>query len=150
MACFSAFTIRVLTIYRLKPFSQSPAGFSIDIYDPEQVATRFQVTSAPSSSTQPEKTRIKYARIRLVDAGIRTPTASVEPDYFPSVPVTAKVPFIVIVEPLYLGVIPESVLPLGKILLPLLVALVFVVPRVNVYIDGIAKEIRKELVGKKE
>ncbi|KAF5368845.1 hypothetical protein D9758_002952 [Tetrapyrgos nigripes] len=137
---FSKFTLRISW-----PAS-SPADFSINIYNPEQVATRFQVSSTPNPSAPDRNTRTKYARIRLVDTGVRTPMQH----SFPPPPTIARVPFMVIVEPLYLGVIPASVLPVGTVLAPLLAVLFFVVPRVNSYIEGLASAIGKDLKAKTE
>ncbi|THV04757.1 hypothetical protein K435DRAFT_648719 [Dendrothele bispora CBS 962.96] len=142
---FSKFTLRISW-----PAS-SPADFVIDVYDPQQVAARFQIPPVPASSSTTSdsgNTRLKYARIRLVDTGVRAPIVSVNPVPFPSTTATAEVPFIVIVEPLYFGAIPESVLPAGVIFAPLLASLVFVMPKVNAYIDGMASATRKELKDK--
>ena len=78
-----------------------------------------------------------YARIRLVDTGVRPPSeTSVE---------TKPTPFNIILEPLYLGVLPASMLPVLLFLAPvLLFASCFVVPRIHGYLRKVANDVRAE------
>ena len=82
-----------------------------------------------------------YARIRVVDTGVLTPTR----ENIQSTPTPPPVPFMLIVEPLYLGVIPESVLPTLKLLVPVVVIALLLVPYVNRYLDGVAANARRQI-----
>jgi hypothetical protein len=55
------------------------------------------------------------------------------------------VPFKLILEPLYLGLIPASVLPILFFLLPLMVLSSLAVPRIYAYLSSIADKARREL-----
>ncbi|KIJ06778.1 hypothetical protein PAXINDRAFT_177736 [Paxillus involutus ATCC 200175] len=133
---------------RLSWAASAPADFSIEIYSPE--------AQAPT-------TRSKYARIRVVNAGVLTPGAR------PQVPRTSSdapanlaveyepdsVPFIVILEPLYLGVLPASLLPTVCFLIPILLVAAMSVPFAIAYLDTFVRQAREDLtrkmaLGKKE
>jgi hypothetical protein len=68
------------------------------IYDPASLHAISEIHQPTLSHT----TRRKYARIRLSFAGVLTPPAS---------SVVDDVPFILALEPLYFGVLPQSVIP---------------------------------------
>ena len=92
-------------------------------------------------------TRTKYARIRVVDIGKRTPT----PEYKALLRKGGKieptpVPFMLILEPLYFGVLPATVLPTAIVLvLATIVVARFVAPKINKYLLDVAAEARREI-----
>ena len=83
------------------------------------------------------KTRRQYARIRAVDTGV-LPSTSSQRDPQP-------VPFILVLEPLYLGVLPASIVPVLGLLLPvILVAAFFIALRVHDHISQVAQDVEAE------
>lgn len=79
----------------------------------------------------------------MLDTGVRTPS----PNSSPVPPIVEPVPFNILLEPLYFGVLPESVIPILLFLVPLVLICAFVVtPMANSYFSGVVKEINKELV----
>ncbi|KAI0652643.1 hypothetical protein C8Q79DRAFT_897465 [Trametes meyenii] len=117
-----------------------PAEFFVDVHSPQSVDALLHNMRHHSQVSDAPLTRKKFARIRLVDAGVLTPSPAnegrgVEP-----------VPFIVTVEPLYLGVLPMSLLPTVVFLLIVAAAAGFVVlPRVNRYLFTVAEEVQAEI-----
>ena len=73
----------------------------MDIYDPISLGD-FSV-NGPSSNAK--KTCRKYARIQMVHSGVLTPGIVLDNNS------RYEVPFVLILEPLYLGVLPKSVVP---------------------------------------
>ncbi|KAJ3753265.1 hypothetical protein EV360DRAFT_53754 [Lentinula raphanica] len=116
----------------------SPADFGINIINPQATASRF----AGGPITSPSLSRIKFARIRVVDTGVISPLSGLTE--------VQPVPFIVTLEPLYFGVIPASIAPLLWISLPVLVCSAFLVPYVNAYLQSVAVDAGKELGRKKD
>ncbi|KAH9486189.1 hypothetical protein JR316_0000253 [Psilocybe cubensis] len=92
---FNKFTLRVSWA------AFHPTDFSIKVHDPTALAIHSQRPAGISS------TRRKYARIQLVHAGVLTPPHNDTLDAM----VRQLVPFVLTVEPLHLGIIPESVIP---------------------------------------
>ncbi|GBE77347.1 hypothetical protein SCP_0102200 [Sparassis crispa] len=133
-ARYTKFTLRISW-----PAS-SPADFSIQIFSPELLASVVDDTTA-QQSFQPS-TRRKYARVSLHDTAVRTPTS--RPDS--EAPSAEPVPFVVLLEPLYFGVLPASVTPV-VVLLTFVVsfAAMVVVPFVNRYIFAVARQAREEI-----
>lgn len=85
----------------------------------------------------PGGTRRQYARIRVVEAGVRVPSADKN--------VPRDVPFNVILEPLYYGILPASVAPVLFFLIPVgALALLVVAPRIHAYLGSVAGEIQKD------
>ncbi|KAI0354756.1 hypothetical protein OH77DRAFT_489360 [Trametes cingulata] len=125
-----------------------PAEFFIDLYTPSSLASvlsgsdRVYSTHPAGDNTL---TRRKYARIRLISQAVFTPSPAtrnrtVEP-----------VPFMVIVEPLYLGVIPASLVPTLATLLALVaVTAFFVLPRIHAYLSAVADQVRSETASAEE
>jgi len=93
-----------------------PADFRIDLYDP------------PQSSH-----RLKYARIRAVDTGVLTPSPTSAQH------VVEPVPFNLILEPLYLGVLPASLVPTITYLVILAGAAYLAFPSIHSYLHGVAQ-----------
>ncbi|KAF9225260.1 hypothetical protein BS17DRAFT_586992 [Gyrodon lividus] len=171
-ASYTTFTLR------LSWAASTPADFSIEIYAPEAVLARLsephQISVGPPSthihkrssshsSHERPTTRSKYARIRAVATGVLTPRARSRPQ----VPRTSSdapanlavelvsVPFIVILEPLYLGLLPASLLLTVGFLIPILLVAAMSVPWVIAYLDTFVRQAREDLtrkaaLGKKE
>ncbi len=115
-------------------FPQFPAGFFVDLYAPEDLPSTSQ-----KSRNRHTLTRRKFARIRLISEGVFTPSPSNEGRAIESVP------FIVAVEPLLLGVVPQSLLPTLLLLLALVVvAGSFVLPRILKHLFAAADQVRIE------
>jgi len=144
---YSKFTLR------LSWPASSPADFLLEIHSPQAILTRLSrlpqqsaiddasITTPHLSRTGLSTTRLKYARIRVVDTGIRTPTRT------PDLPVSAARPisFILVLEQLYLGVIPASLVPAACFLIPVLACAALATPWILGYLDHFIKEARQEL-----
>jgi hypothetical protein len=100
--------------------------------------------SALSRDSSMAKTRTKYARIRVVDIGIRTPTAEYKALLRQGPIKPTPVPFMLILEPLYLGVLPATVVPSVGALILVAVVAGLAVPRVNRYLQEVAAQVRQE------
>ncbi|KAG2153537.1 uncharacterized protein EDB93DRAFT_222600 [Suillus bovinus] len=146
---YSKFTLR------LSWPASSPADFLLEIHSPQAILTRLSrlphqsaiddasITAPHLSRAGLSTTRLKYARIRVVDTGIRTPTGT--PDL--PMPAAQAISFIVVLEQLYLGVIPASLLPTVCFLIPVLSCAALATPWILAYLDHFIKEARKELDG---
>ncbi|KAK0209257.1 hypothetical protein DFS33DRAFT_520428 [Desarmillaria ectypa] len=119
---FTKFTLRISWA------AYNPADFLIDILDGDAI------TSTKSSDPP---TRLKYARIRLVDTGVVAPGMSVDRP--------AAVPFTVVLEPLYFGVLPASVLPTLYFLIPIVLLAAVSLPWINAYLEDVALKARREV-----
>jgi len=130
---FSKFTLRISW-----PAS-SPTDFSIQTFTSESLLVHGKTAPGATFSTLlSTKGRQMFTRIRLVDTGVRPPSAEV--------PDTEPVKFMVILEPLYFGVLPASVAPILAFLVPLVAFASFVVvPFVNRHLSKIAEEARVAL-----
>lgn len=84
---------------------------------------------------------MKYARIRVVDVGVLIPT----PDLPPSAIQAEPIPFILILEPLYLGILPASLLPSICFLVPLLLGAGLAASWIISYLDRFVQQARQEL-----
>ncbi|KAI0082138.1 hypothetical protein K474DRAFT_1586354 [Panus rudis PR-1116 ss-1] len=134
---FSAFTLRISW-----PAS-SPADFLIDLFTPTTLLSFARNNSFSgnleheSQSSIASETRRRYARIRVTDAAVLTPTAQGRK--------FGPVSFVLLVEPLYLGVIPRSVVPtLLSICATATVCFVFVAPYIYRYLLQIASVAKDE------
>ncbi|KAG7100022.1 hypothetical protein E1B28_001808 [Marasmius oreades] len=126
---FSKFTLRVSWP------ANYPTDFSIDILSPEAMASHF--SSAKISRNSTVTTRVKYARITAVHTGVIIPALShIEPK---------PVPFVVILEGLYFGVLPASVVPIVGFIALVLPGMWFVVKKIIETVECVAEEARKEL-----
>ncbi|KAK0234237.1 hypothetical protein IW262DRAFT_1291106 [Armillaria fumosa] len=119
---FTKFTLRISWA------AYDPADFLIDIIDGDAISS--------GKSTDPP-TRLKYARIRLVDTGVVTPGISVDRP--------TAVPFTVILEPLYFGVLPASVVPTLYFLIAVVLLAATALPWINAYLEGYALKARREI-----
>jgi cellulose synthase/poly-beta-1,6-N-acetylglucosamine synthase-like glycosyltransferase len=138
---------------------QTPAEFAIKLFS----ADLFPVTSSHAGKVKqsPRPTRRLYARIRSSNAKFRRaprPDGSVLPFQFSIFPAwflpapglsslqghDGEVKFHIILEPLILGALPESLLPgLGLILCLVILAILFIIPRVNAEFERLANRARK-------
>lgn len=147
---YRAFTLR------LSWAASTPADFLIELYSPETVSTLLsnqqqrQITlpeGAPSFREGPPPiTRTKYARIRVVDAGVPTPQIQLDrPKPRSSGQVVVPIHFILILEQLYWGFLPASQLPTICFLIPVLLAAAMAVPRLLAYLDPLVLQAREDL-----
>jgi hypothetical protein len=90
-------------------------------------------------------TRIKYARVRVVDTGIRTPTAEYKAHILKGPIKPTPVPFMLILEPLYFGIVPATVVPTVGLLVIVAIVAGLALPIVNRYLQSIAAQVRKEI-----
>jgi len=134
---YSKFTLR------LSWPASFPSEFSIQIYDPKSLATHF--SSAQSSDTSIAMTRTKYARVRVVDIGIRTPTAEYKALLLQGSIKPTPVPFILILEPLYFGILPATLLPTVGLLILVAIVAGLALPMVNRHLQVIAAQVREEI-----
>ncbi|KAK0479590.1 hypothetical protein IW261DRAFT_1478221 [Armillaria novae-zelandiae] len=119
---FTKFTLRISWA------AYDPADFLIDILDGDAI-------SSAKSTDLP--TRLKYARIRLVDTGVVNPGISVDRP--------TAVPFTVILEPLYFGILPASVVPTLYFLIPVVLLAAAALPWINAYLEDYALKARREI-----
>ncbi|KAJ7508624.1 hypothetical protein B0H11DRAFT_1848258 [Mycena galericulata] len=127
---------------RLSWAASMPTDFYMDVLDPEEAAA-LALTPTPESKAKANAhaplTRRKYARIRAVDAGVRTPRVSSSP---PDPP--AQVDFHLTLEPLLLGVLPASLLPFLLVAGAVLAAVGTALPAVLRFFAGLVEEVRRE------
>ncbi|KAI0348315.1 hypothetical protein BDW22DRAFT_1385538 [Trametopsis cervina] len=135
---FSKFTLRISWP------AFHPTDFYIQVFSPEELWAIHNATSAPSipipsDMTQVAKprTRRKYARVRLVDTGVRVPAKEVHN--------AEATPFMIILEPLYWTILPASVFSILLFLAPIvLFAALFVYPRTHDYLSKVAESVKSE------
>lgn len=125
---------------------QSPADFLIELHSPDSLESLVRLShenrTASSKHLFSTTTRRTYARIRIVDTGVRTPTS--DAPYQPQI--IKPVPFAIILEPLYLGVLPASMAPIVAFVVPLITLAAFILaPKVNHYLSRIAEQVRREM-----
>ncbi|KIY66023.1 hypothetical protein CYLTODRAFT_491813 [Cylindrobasidium torrendii FP15055 ss-10] len=99
-----------------------PSDFSIELFDSQEE-------------------RAKIACITVIDAGILTPHPAVHISKYP-----LPVPFDVILEPLYFGVVPKSVCPVAASLLFIIAVAAFLAPKVHGELEALALEARKDIM----
>ncbi|PCH34334.1 hypothetical protein WOLCODRAFT_87422 [Wolfiporia cocos MD-104 SS10] len=122
--------------------ASSPVDFSIEVDSPVSLLS----TSTAQDSGNGTTTRQMLARIRAVDTGVRTPSLDVTINSHTLELLAEPVSFIVIVEPLYLNVLPASVLLIVLFLVPVIgVAAFIVAPFANDYLENIARQARAEI-----
>lgn len=90
-------------------------------------------------------TRTKYARVRVVDIGIRTPTAEYKALLLQSSIKPTPVPFMLILEPLYFGILPATLLPTVGLLILVVIVTGLAFPMVNRHLQAIAAQVREEI-----
>jgi hypothetical protein len=164
--------------------TQTPTDFALDVFDPLEagaLALAFRTPPTPIDGHVEKnvpRTRRKYARIRAVDAGVRTPGpvwvpslaallgmtrtldasgsdtsgAGTQNNGEPTQAQAEPVEFILDLEPLLLGVLPASLLPFLLVATAVLLALAApgsVLARVQRGVEGLVREARRELEGEK-
>ena len=140
---------------------------------PERARTYAGAPLHMSSSTpHTPTTRSRYARIRVVHAGVPTPGSrsyshshspalAPQPQPQPRIPAPhpgsaapangavererGTVPFIVILEPTYLGVLPATLLPTVGFLVPIVLAAAWFVPWATAYFEPFVRQAREDL-----
>jgi len=108
----------------------------MDIYDPISLGN-FSVNS-PSSNA--EKTRWKYARIQMVHSGVLTPGIVLDDNS------RYEVPFVLILEPLYLGVLPKSVVPVVFAIIVAIPLGLLIATKINGSLQNIMKDAKWDSV----
>ncbi|KAF8435664.1 hypothetical protein L210DRAFT_107282 [Boletus edulis BED1] len=152
-ASYATFTLR------LSWAASTPVDFEIALYSPQEVLARHSDSegapphahaSVPPRST----TRSRFARIYAVHAGVATPTLELEQAPSPRSPpppshvahaVHATIPFIVILEPVYAGVLPATLLPTIGLLIPIVLVAVALVPWITASLEPCVQQAREEL-----
>ncbi|KAF9561621.1 hypothetical protein CPC08DRAFT_688774 [Agrocybe pediades] len=126
---FDKFTLRISCP------AYHPTRFTMTIYDPPSLS-KF---SSERPSTAHPTTRTKYARIQLVHTGVLTPWKGSSEN-------TARydVSFILVLEPLHFGVLPESVIPTVLAILAAAAIALPVALRINKQLQKLAQQIRNE------
>ncbi|KAI9432073.1 hypothetical protein H4582DRAFT_1821597, partial [Lactarius indigo] len=108
-----------------------PAAVALSLHPPPP---------APASASARTTSRLHLARIRLTEEGVRVPALSTAQQQQQQ-----RVPLVVRLEPLVLGVLPPSVLPVAATLLVVLVAAAYgVLPPVLRVIEGAVEMARRE------
>ncbi|KAF7302991.1 hypothetical protein MKEN_01262000 [Mycena kentingensis (nom. inval.)] len=152
---------------RLSYAASSPADYAIAIFSPLDAFAALGVPPPRTkASTPPTSTRRKYARIRAVHAGVRTPPFSYPPGswaewfyswYFPRFYFHNTHPgvvaeedgemwFVLTLEPLLFGVLPASLAPMAAFCVLLLAGMGYaVLPPILAVLEGIAEEARMDL-----
>ncbi|KAH9926428.1 uncharacterized protein B0H18DRAFT_1118927 [Fomitopsis serialis] len=134
-SAYSRFTLRISWS------ASSPADFDVQVKSAAALFSELR-TSVPGRDVHSLPTgRRMYARIRVVDTGVRTPTADGSHERVPPDPIT----LMVLLEPLYFGVLPASVVPtVAFLILVIIVAALGIVPPVQRYLCAVADEAREE------
>lgn len=134
-----------LTEHPLIQWGQFPADFLLKVVGDEELPSDLPINPVPHASVTPPSTRRRYARIRAINTGVLTPS--------PLRPTGATntsgsiVPFILILEPLYLGILPASVAPTIFFLIPVVALAVLAIPKANTLLSEFASLARKERTG---
>lgn len=80
----------------------------------------------------------------MVDIGIRTPTPEYKALLSHGQLEPTLVPFMLILEPLYFGILPATLVPTVGLLVLVAIMAVLALPTVNRYLQDIAAQVRKE------
>ncbi|KAG6332195.1 hypothetical protein ID866_6897 [Astraeus odoratus] len=147
---------------RLSWPASTPADFLIDLYSPESVlallsphkqqisteAVHARSSSPSEGSIATTATYTKYARIRAVDSGVPTPEiqSGRQPDARSSYLAVKPIAFILILERLYWGVLPASMVPTVFFLALVLLAAAMAVPWTIAYLDPFILQAREDLM----
>ncbi|KAF8640371.1 hypothetical protein AX17_000042 [Amanita inopinata Kibby_2008] len=126
----------------------SYSKYTLRISWPAMFPTEFSI-KLYSSASDP---RVKYARVRAVFDGVFTPANTGTHPFLPYRTASDDtqwdtVPFFLILEPLYFGILPESVFPaLLAIVAVSFVAYKFVALPVDRYLQKLAEQAKKEII----
>ena len=94
---------------------------------------------ASSSAVQPTASWSQYVRLRVSQTGLRVPRDSASPH------IGEAIQFSLIVEPLLLGAIPYSVVPVLLFLFVIIGVSSWIIPRVMSHLSQVAEEARAEV-----
>ena len=111
------------------------------IFDPAGIS--LSIPASPHQ--QPQKTRRKYARIQLVFTGVLTPRTRPPPPEA----ITRIIPIFLKLEPLYFGVLPESVVPVIWLMIPVVIIGAVAASKANKYFQSVVEEAKKEVAAMK-
>lgn len=149
------------------PHTQAAAEFLIELYPPdavsallipwhEQILPSDVISQSPPSSQGDSTTRIRYVRVRAVDVGVPKPKpkpyvqpkdADANVDTDPQLircNVSKSVPFVIILEPLYWGILPASQLLTVSFLVTLLMVAITAVPWIISLLDPYVQQARQD------
>lgn len=124
------------------PPPQSPADFRIDLHPPPDLPLPLLASNSTPPPTAGQYTRHTYARIRLVDTGVRTPGRSPPAAFTAAAP---AVPFLVVLEPLVAGALPASLVPTLLVLAALVPLAALVARALHGVLAAAARDARREL-----
>ncbi|KAI0721191.1 hypothetical protein C8Q72DRAFT_787925 [Fomitopsis betulina] len=131
--------------FRLSWPASSPADFDVEVKSAEALSSKLPEDTQGCDISVRKRSRRMYARVRVVDAGVRTPIADGSHEHATPEPV----PVILILEPLYLGVLPTSVLPtVAFVGVVILITACWVVPLVQKIMCAVADKVGKEFAAR--
>ncbi|KAF7436138.1 hypothetical protein PC9H_002964 [Pleurotus ostreatus] len=133
---------------RLSWPASSPADFDIRIYDGRslRIALGDRVEPTHEQNVKVSSARVRYARVRAVSTGVFTPKS---PSSTSSKQRTS-VPFALILEPLYFGVLPISLTSTLLLMVPVVVSAIILVPKIIAHFDSIVSGVRREHSAKRQ
>ncbi|KIM35632.1 hypothetical protein M413DRAFT_347306 [Hebeloma cylindrosporum] len=117
-----------------------PTQITMDIYDPTSLGA-FTTKGTSSNTTTMTKTRRRYARIQMVHTGVLTPGIVLDDNS------RYNVPFILTLEPLYFGVLPESVLPVVCAILCVILLGLPIAAKINGGLQTVVLEAKRDFIG---
>ncbi|CAK5264366.1 unnamed protein product [Mycena citricolor] len=138
---------------RISYAASFPTDFFIDILSPEEAAAVRGLWSSTNNTSPSAETRRRYARIRAVDTGVRTPQLV---PFWPysvwtghvalSAAGTTSVPFTLTLEPLLLGALPAGLVPFLFVAAVVLGVLIWgVLPPVLKAIQSAADDVNRDV-----
>ncbi|KAK7063826.1 hypothetical protein R3P38DRAFT_3416349 [Favolaschia claudopus] len=162
--------------------ASTPTHFTLDVLDPLDAAAalnipfQVEVEATEKKIETQTKTKRKYARIRAVDAGVRTPGPRWRPDFWYLLEKLwtscldqgarskenahqdqdgedeEKVEFVITLERLWLGAVPETVMPFLGVAVLVMGGLVWggVVNSVVSGVEGLVEDAKREVKGEKQ
>ncbi|KAF4573552.1 hypothetical protein EYR36_008070 [Pleurotus pulmonarius] len=133
---------------RLSWPASSPADFDLRIYDAQGLRNALgdRVPPTHEQNVKVSPARARYARVRAVSTGVFTPKS---PSSASSKQRTS-VPFALILEPLYFGVLPISLASTLLLMVPVVASAIILVPRIIAHFEGIVSGARREHSAKRQ
>lgn len=123
----------------------------MSIHDPVSVGSLYSPQRRRENSPSKEMTRRKYARIHIVYTGVLTPSsdsAVMASRIKATTPLL--VPFVLILEPLYFGVLPASMTQNVILIVFVAVLSLLVAPRMGTYLQQFVELAKKEIESKQK
>ncbi|KAF9535629.1 hypothetical protein CPB83DRAFT_24324 [Crepidotus variabilis] len=120
--------------------ASNPSNIIITIFNPSELASATHRPSLVETTT-----RRKYARVQFVHSGVLTPSSNPMDSAL-----RYTVPVIVTLEPLHLGFVPASVIPVVVAILAAIGAGYVLASRFNAFLRPIAQSIREERIMQKQ